>query len=81
MRESMSRLGQLGCTPAEARERLKRLLNLGLKDVIDDATIPAPDAARGFVKDMSEALRENPNFEPTFGQVTYAQDLYDRYIL
>lgn len=77
----MAKLGQLGCSGQEARERLKRLLDKGLKDLPDDPSVPINDHARSFIKDMVEAMAENDLFEPTYGQVTYAQDLYDRYIL
>jgi len=77
----MRRLGELGATGTEARERLKFLLDKGLKDLPDDPTIPLNDNARGFIRDMIEAVEVNDTFEPTFGQVTYAQDLYDRFVL
>ena len=74
------KLGELGCTGPEARARLERLLDMGLKGLPDDQTVPLNDHARGFIRDMIEALEVNDHFEPTFGQVTYAQDLYERYI-
>ena len=75
------RLGELGATGAEARYRLKWLLDKGLKALPDDPTVPLNDKARGFIRDMMEAVEVNEDFEPSFGQVTYAQDLYDRFIL
>ena len=73
----MRKIGELGCTGPEARERLSRLLKLGL------ATTDAPLSAYElkFVADMVEALKVNPYFEPSYGQLTKAQDLYDKYIL
>jgi len=75
------KLGELGATGAEARYRLKWLLDKGLKALPDDPTVPLNDNARGFIRDMMEAIEVNEDFEPTFGQVVYAQDLYDRFIL
>ena len=80
-RRGMPRLGSLGITGPEARDRLKFLIDKGLKDLPDDFQIEMNDKARGFIRDMMEALEENESFEPTYSQVTYAQDLFDRYIL
>ena len=77
----MRKLGELGATGAEARYRLKWLLDKGLKALPDDPTVPLNDKARGFIRDMMEAVEVNEDFEPTYGQVVYAQDLYDRFIL
>lgn len=75
------RLGETGGTPAEDRARLKRLLDLGLAGAAKDETVPLNANSRKFITEMDEAIKNNPNFEPTFGQVSYAQDLYDRVIL
>lgn len=75
------RLGETGGTPAEDRSRLKRLLDLGLAGVLKDPNVPLTQHNRDFIRDMETAIKDNPNFEPTFGQVAKAQDLYDRYIL
>lgn len=75
------RLGETGGTPTEDRARLKRLLDLGLKGMADDQSIPLSDHNRRFIRDMEDALQQNPNFEPSFGQVAKAQDLYDRMVL
>lgn len=76
------KLGELGCTGVEARERLKRLLNMGLKDIaLDDPSMPVRSKDRTFIKDMIEVLANNPDFEPSYGQIVYAQDLYDKFIL
>lgn len=77
----MRKLGELGATGAEARYRLKWLLDKGLKALPDDPTVPLNDKARGFIRDMMEAVEVNEDFEPTYGQVVYAQDLYDKFIL
>jgi len=77
----MARMGQLGCTGLEARERLKRLMNMGLKSIGTDESIPLKDRDRAFIKDMVDALSGNKDFEPSYGQVVYAQDLFDRYLL
>jgi len=75
------KLGQLGCDGPQARARLKFLLDHGLKNIVEDQSIPARPKDRDFVTDMLKTLYDNPLFEPTYGMVTYAQDLYDRYIL
>lgn len=75
------RLGETGGTPAEDRARLKRLLDLGLKGMSTDDGVPMTPHNRKFITDMEEALDNNPNFEPSFGQVAKAQDLYDRFVL
>lgn len=77
----MSRkLGELGCDVAEARERMERLFKKGLTLIIDDPELPLTDRNRKFLREMSDALA-NPLFIFTYGQVTYAQDLYDRYCI
>lgn len=75
------RLGETGGTPAEDRARLRRLLDLGLSGAAKDETVPLTAHNRKFITDMDTAIKDNPNFEPTFGQVAKAQDLYDRIIL
>ena len=77
----MRKLGELGCSGPEARNRLKRLLDKGLRDSIRDETIPLTVDNRKFLSDMVNAVADNPNFEPSYGQVVYAQDLFDRYLL
>ena len=73
----MRRLGELGCSGKEARERLVRLLKMGLADT----EAPLSDGQRKFIQDMKDGLANNPNFEPSYGQLTKAQDLYDKYVL
>lgn len=77
----MRKLGELGCTGPEARERLKRYFKMGLKVMYDDSMTPFSSKERAFLRDMQEALKENPDFEPSYGQVTWASDLYERYCL
>jgi len=77
----MRKLGELGATGAEARYRLKWLLDKGLKGLPDDLTVPLNDKARGFIRDMIEAVEVNEDFEPSPGQIFYAQDLFDRYLV
>lgn len=77
----MRKLGELGISGPEARSRLERLLKLGLDAMYLDPMTPFTSRQREFIRDMKEALSENPIFEPSFGQVSYAQDLYDRYCL
>lgn len=74
------KLGELGCDVAEARERMERLFKMGLSSIIEDIDIPINDKGRKFLRDMKDAI-DNPLFTFTYGQVTYAQDLYDRYCL
>lgn len=77
----MRKLGELGISGADARYRLKWLLDKGLKSLPDDPMVPINDKAREFIRDMAEAVEVNEDFEPSYGQVVYAQDLYDRFIL
>ena len=76
---SARRMGSLGCTGQEARDRLRRLLKMGLSSIKVDTTIPIRDKERSFIGDMEDAISNNDNFEPSYGQVTYAQDIFDRY--
>lgn len=75
------KLGELGCTPTEARNRLKRILDMGLSDLVANQSAPITNHEAKFIRDMQEAIENNPEFEPSYGQTVYAQDLYDRYIL
>lgn len=75
------KLGELGCTGDEARERLKRLFQMGLKSISTDLNIPLSNKERDFLKDMKEALTNNPSFEPSYGQVTFATDIFERYCI
>ncbi len=77
----MAKMGQLGCTGPEARDRLKRLLKMGLQSIRKDNNIPLTLHEREFLRDMSQGISDNELWEPSFGQVTYAQDLYDKYCL
>lgn len=77
----LKRLGETGGTPVEDRARLKRLLDLGLAGLAKDETIPINSHNRKFILDMEDALQQNPDFTPSFGQVAKAQDLYDRLVL
>jgi DNA invertase Pin-like site-specific DNA recombinase len=74
------RLGELGCDVAEARERMERLFKMGLSSIAEDEDIPLTPKARTFIRDMKGAL-SNELFQFTYGQVTYAQDLYDQFCL
>lgn len=76
----MAKLGQLGCSGPEARARLKRILDMGLSDLVahQDAPITAWEAK--FIRDMIASIEDNPNFEPTYGQVTKAEDLKEKYL-
>lgn len=76
----MRKLGELGCSGPEARDRLKRIMvTMGLGNVAKDLTIPLTIKERTFIHEMVEALALNPNFEPSYGMVTYATDLYEKY--
>ena len=76
----MRKLGELGGDVAEARERMERLFKMGLSSITEDMDIPVGDKGRKFLRDMKDAI-DNPLFIFTYGQVTYAQDLYDRFCL
>lgn len=73
------KLGELGCTPTEARDRLKRLLKLGVADLLKDSNVPLTQKERKFIEDMVTATNLNKDFEPSYGQVTFAQDIYEKY--
>lgn len=77
----MRKLGELGCDGPEARERLKRYFSMGLRLMYDDPNTPFSKKEKEFLRDMTQALKDNPSFEPSYGQVTYAGDLYERYCL
>ena len=74
------RLGELGCEPAEARERMERLFKMGLSSITEDKDVPLTYKNREFLRDMKGAI-DNPLYVFSYGEVTYAQDLYDRYCL
>ena len=76
----MRKLGNLGCSPVEARSRLKRILDMGLSDLVANQSAPVTNYEAKFIRDMQEAVDNNPDFEPSFGQVTYAEDLKERYL-
>lgn len=76
----MAKLGQLGCSGPEARARLKRILDMGLTDLVANQGAPLTSRETIFIKDMEEALMNNPNFEPSYGQVTWAEDLKEKYL-
>lgn len=76
----MVKMGQLGCSPAEARARLRRLLDMGLTDLVSHNSAPITSSEAKFIKDMQEALDNNDNFEPTYGQVTWAEDIKNKYL-
>lgn len=73
----MRRLGELGCSGPEARERMKRLLKMGLADT----EAPLSDREKQFIEDMKAAIADNPNFEPSYGQMVKLTDLHEKYII
>lgn len=75
------KLGELGCTGPEARERLVRLMRMGLKNIAVDQNVPLSGKERRFIDDMGYALDNNPIFEPSYGQVTYATDIFEKYCI
>lgn len=77
----MRKLGELGCSGPEARERLKRLMKMGLRSISIDKSIPLTDKERQFIDDMGYALDNNPIFEPSYGQVTRATDIFEKYCI
>jgi hypothetical protein len=74
------KLGELGCDVAEARERMERLFKMGLSSIAEDESVPLTPKNRTFLRDMKDAL-SNELFIFGYGQVTYAQDLYEKYCL
>lgn len=77
----MRKLGELGCTGQEARSRLERLFKMGLAFIREDTNTPLTLKEKGFLTDMNNALADNPIFEPSYGQVVWAQDIYNKYCL
>ena len=75
------RLGSLGCTGPEARDRLKRLLKMGVESLPKDENTPLTPKERGFIRDMVDAVRDNDAFEPSYGQIAFMQDIHDKYLL
>jgi len=76
----MAKLGQLGCSGPEARARLVRILDMGLADLVSNNSAPLTSREAKFIKDMQEAVENNPNFEPSYGQVTWLEDLKEKYL-
>jgi hypothetical protein len=76
----MAKLGQLGCSGTEARARLARLLDMGLADMAVEQSSPLTVREASFIRDMHEAIENNPNFEPSYGQVTWMEDLKEKYL-
>lgn len=76
----MAKMGDLGCTPVEARNRMDRILKMGLTDMAHEQGSPMTIKHIQFIRDMSEAVENNPDWIPTYGQVTYAEDLKERYL-
>jgi hypothetical protein len=56
---------------------MKRLLKMGLADT----EAPLSDREKQFIEDMKAAIADNPNFEPSYGQVVKLTDLHEKYII
>lgn len=77
---TMVKMGQLGCSPSEARARLRRLLDMGLTDLVSHNSALITRYEAKFINDMQESIDNNPDFTPTYGQVTLAEDLKEKYL-